>query len=205
VRAQGDPLTLGMVFAVYFASSGIESLRIGLNRAYGVSETRRWWRLRLQSSFYVIVSATALLVLAVLIVLGPVITAVVTPYVPWMAQSQFTVTLARFSVATFILTAALFLAHNWLPDGRRRFTEIIPGVAITVALWLVAGAAFGRYLAAFPKSYVLTYAGLASVMIAPVFLYYSSAIFLLGGEINATILRARRQVIDSEPTSSREA
>ena len=32
--AHGGVLTLGAVFAVYFASSGIESLRIGLNRAY---------------------------------------------------------------------------------------------------------------------------------------------------------------------------
>ena len=35
-------LTLGAAFAIYFASSGVESLRIGLNRAYGVAETRYW-------------------------------------------------------------------------------------------------------------------------------------------------------------------
>jgi membrane protein len=33
-------LTLGAVAAVYFASSGVESLRIGLNRAYGLREER---------------------------------------------------------------------------------------------------------------------------------------------------------------------
>ena len=33
--ARGDVLTAGVVLAVYFSSSGIESLRIGLNRAYG--------------------------------------------------------------------------------------------------------------------------------------------------------------------------
>src|SRR5712671_3814381 len=37
---RGDVLTIGVALAVYFASSGIESLRIGLNRAYGVLETR---------------------------------------------------------------------------------------------------------------------------------------------------------------------
>src|SRR5258707_3307197 len=36
--ARGDLLTLGVALAIYFASSGIESLRIGLNRAYGASE-----------------------------------------------------------------------------------------------------------------------------------------------------------------------
>jgi len=36
--ARSDLLTIGVALAIYFASSGIESLRIGLNRAYGVSE-----------------------------------------------------------------------------------------------------------------------------------------------------------------------
>ena len=34
-----------------------------------------------------------------------------------------------------------------------------------------------------------TYAGLASIMIAVVFLYIISAIFILGGELNAAISR----------------
>ena len=33
-------VTVGAVFAVYFSSSGVESLRIGLNRAYGLRERR---------------------------------------------------------------------------------------------------------------------------------------------------------------------
>ena len=39
-NARGDVLTFGVVFALYFASSGVESLRIGLNRAYDIGEPR---------------------------------------------------------------------------------------------------------------------------------------------------------------------
>lgn len=202
--SQGGPLTLGVIFAVYFASSGIESLRIGLNRAYGVNETRSWWMLRLQSIFYVVVGAIALLLLTVLVVLGPVVTAAAAPFVPWMMEFRFAVTLVRFSVTTLILLIALFLAHHWLPAGKRRFRETLPGVGISL-LWLLTGAAFGRYLAAFSSSYVVTYAGLASVMIALVFLYLSSAIFLFGAEINAAILRDRRKTGNLQPASGRAA
>ena len=38
-----------------------------------------------------------------------------------------------------------------------------------------------------------TYAGLASVMIALVFLYFIAAIFVYGGELNASIVKAREQ------------
>ena len=47
--SHGGLVTIGGVFAVYFSSSGIESLRIGLNRAYGLRERRSFWVLRLES------------------------------------------------------------------------------------------------------------------------------------------------------------
>ena len=57
---RGDILTLGVLFALYFASSGVESLRIGLNRAYGVKEARAWWLLRIESVIYVLIGAVAI-------------------------------------------------------------------------------------------------------------------------------------------------
>jgi membrane protein len=64
---------------------------------------------------------------------------------------------------------------------------------VTIVLWVIGGAAFGLYLAQYANRYVTTYAGLASAMIALVFLYLSAAIFIYGGELNAAILRARRE------------
>ena len=66
-------LTFGAVLSFYFASSAIEALRVGLNRAYGLVEKRPWWRLRLQSLVLVLVGSLALLALAFLVVLGPLI------------------------------------------------------------------------------------------------------------------------------------
>jgi membrane protein len=190
--AQSGAITLSALFAVYFASNGIESLRIGLNRAYDVLETRSWWLLRLESILYVLVSAIALLVVAVFVVLGPLLVATAVRYVHWLAPLDRLGTFARLAVAASILVVALVLLHMWLPAGRRRIRQILPGVVVTIALWLVGGAAFGFYLAQYANRYVTTYAELASAMIALVFLYLSAAIFLYGGELNAAILRARR-------------
>jgi membrane protein len=191
--AQSGAITLSALFAVYFASNGIESLRIGLNRAYDVFETRSWWLLRLESILYVLLSAIALLVVAVFVVLGPLLVATAVSYVHWLAPLDRLGTVARLAVAAAILVVTLVLLHMWLPAGRRRIRQILPGVVVTIALWLVGGAAFGLYLAQYANRYVTTYAGLASAMIALVFLYLSAAIFLYGGELNAAILRARRE------------
>lgn len=180
-------LTLGAAFAIFFASSGVESLRIGLNRAYGVAETRHWILLRLESIAYVLVAAMGLLALGFLIVLGPLLFRTALRYAPWLEPLESTFTLLRFGIAVVVLTIALFVAHKWLPAGRRRSLQILPGIIATQALWLVAGVAFGRYLAQYSVTYVSYYAGLASVMIALVFLYWTASIFIYGAALNAAI------------------
>jgi membrane protein len=182
-------LTVGAVLAVFFASSGVEALRIGLNRAYGETELRHWFVLRLESIFYVLVAAIAMLALGILIVLGPLLFGAAVQFAPWLQEIEGTFNLVRFGVAGAVLIIALLVVHKWLPAGRRRFVDILPGVLATLVLWLAAGVAFGRYLAQYSSSYVTYYAGLASVMMALVFLYWSASIFIFGGELNSALSR----------------
>ncbi len=186
--------TLGVVLSVFFASSGVESLRIGLNRAYELVETRNWIVLRLESIGYVLIAALALLALGFLVVLGPLLFRTFARHVPWVRPwHEGTFTFFRFAAAALVLTVALIVAHKWIPAGRRRMSEIIPGIAATLFLWLAAGVGLGRYLDEFSFSYVNTYAGLASAMMALVFLYWTATIFIYGGELNAARLRARHR------------
>jgi membrane protein len=66
-------LTTSVILAIYFSSSGVEAVRIGLNRAYDVRDSRRWWLMRVESIAYIFVGAFALLTLAFLVVLAPLI------------------------------------------------------------------------------------------------------------------------------------
>ncbi|HEY4970110.1 MAG TPA: YihY/virulence factor BrkB family protein, partial [Steroidobacteraceae bacterium] len=190
---RGDVLTFGILFALYFASSGVESLRVGLNRAYDASEPRPWWLLRLESIGYVLVGAVAILAFSFLVVLAPLIWNKLLHYVPTLEPFSRTITFARYAVAAFVLVIALMIVHRWLPAGRRVFVEIAPGIAATILLWLISGAAFGRYLAYYTFAYVSMYAGLASAMIALVFLYVCASIFIYGAELNSVIAKAREK------------
>jgi membrane protein len=190
-NTRGDVLTFGLLFAVYFASSGVESLRIGLNRAYDMHEPRPWWLLRLESIFYVMVGAVAILAFSFLVVLEPLIWAKLVNYSPKLAPFYNLVTLARYGTAALVLIIALTILHGFLPAGRRGFTAIAPGIIATLMLWLISGALFGRYLAQFAVAYTSMYAGLASAMIALIFLYLCATIFIFGGELNTAIAQAR--------------
>jgi membrane protein len=187
-----DALTIGVVLAVYFASNGVEALRVALNRAYAVVEPRRWYWLRLESIGYTLLAALTTLLMSFLIVLGPLILEAARRYIPLIVETneQF-LTLTRYSTAITAMTVALFILHAWLPAGRRGFLQILPGIVFTLVGSLVSGMVFGQYLARFANNYVTMYAGLASVIIALVFLYFIAAIFVYGGELNAAIIKSR--------------
>ena len=189
---RGDALTIGLVLALYFASNGVESLRVALNRAYSVIEPRRWYWLRLESIGYTLVAAFTSLLMGFLIVLGPLLLAAARHYVPLVVQSNQTMLdVARYGISITMMVVALFILHAWLPAGRRNFMQIVPGIIFTLVASMISGIVFGQYLARFAGNYVTMYASLASVVIALVFLYFLAAIFVYGGELNAAIIKAR--------------
>jgi membrane protein len=189
---RGDVLTIGAVLAVYFASNGVEALRVALNRAYSVIEPRRWYWLRLESIGYTLIAAFTALAMAFLIVLGPLILEAARRHIPLtIATNENFLNLSRYGITITALVVALFILHAWLPAGRRGFLQILPGIIFTMVASLVSGIVFGQYLARFANNYVSMYAGLASVIIALVFLYFIAAIFVYGGELNAAIIKSR--------------
>ncbi|KIZ35137.1 MULTISPECIES: YihY/virulence factor BrkB family protein [Rhodopseudomonas] len=190
--SRGDALTIGLVLALYFASNGVESLRIALNRAYAVVEQRPWYWLRLESIGYTLVAAFTALAMSFLIVLGPLLLAAARRYIPLLVENNaILVNLARYGITITALIVALFILHAWLPTGRRTLAQIFPGIVFTMLASLLSSVGFGMYLAHFASNYVTMYAGLASVIIALVFLYFISAIFVFGGELNAAIIKSR--------------
>jgi len=187
-----DALTIGAVLSVYFASNGVEALRVALNRAYAVVETRRWYWLRLESIAYTLVAAVTALAMAFLIILGPLIMEAMRSYVPLVVEANRSFFhFSRYGITIAAMIVALFILHAWVPAGRRSFLQILPGIVFTLLASLIAGIVFGQYLTRFANNYVTMYAGLASVIIALVFLYFIAAIFVYGGELNAAIIKSR--------------
>jgi membrane protein len=183
-----DLLTLGFAFAFYFASNGIEALRTSLNRAYRVVETRSFLYRRIQSLAFVLIATIGFLAISVLLVFAPLIVRFMDANFEWIRPYLGTITLWRFVIASTLIVLGLVAVHIWLPAGRRRLVDIVPGILFTLVAWLAGSSMFAEYLDRF-SSYVTTYGGLASIMIAIVFLYIISLIFILGGELNASISR----------------
>ena len=124
---EGGLLTFGILATLWFASNGFEALRTGLNRAYGVSEQRAMWWLRLQSIAFVISGGLIILFLSLVVILGPLVWKVLGPTVHSVLETRLLFGTARYLFAGVLLFGALTLLHRWLPNTRQAFAASCPG------------------------------------------------------------------------------
>lgn len=187
---RGGLLTISVLAAAYFASNGVEALRISLNRAYRVPENRPWYVTRLASLGYVIVAVVIFAAISIVLVALPIAVRFAGAKVPWLRDELANISSFGVIGTVVVLVLGLIVCHKWLPAGSRRLIDILPGVVLTVICWSVFALIFASYLATF-ANYAATYAGLASVMIVLVFLYMVGVIFMLGAEVNAALMKYR--------------
>jgi membrane protein len=183
VRERGL-LTLSIVATLWFASSGVEALRSGLNRAYKVGEERSIWWLRLQSIAVVIVSAVITFFLSLAVIFGPLVWRLFGSDIDDLLETRLVFTTMRYLVAAVLLVGALLLLHRSLPNTTQRFAHVLPGVCVTAVLWLTGASLFSWYVGNL-ANYALFYGSLGGVAITLVFFYLTAIIFIFGAEFNA--------------------
>ena len=122
-----------------------------------------------------------MLVLTWGVVVGPDLAARIKPaWLLWLADSSWFSLLVRYAIVVAALGLQLLAYHLWLAAGHRRLADVLPGVLLSIVLWLVAARLFGSWLTF--SDYSRFYAGLTSIMSALVFFQLSAIIILIGAE-----------------------
>jgi len=186
-----DLLTFGGAIALFFATSAVETLRAALNGAYRVQETRPYVVCLGTSMLYVLISAVSMLVLSWAVIVGPGLAAKLEP--SWMKHildSTWLTAFSRYGIAIGVLFVQLLVIHVWLVAGRRSWVDVLPGVILSVVLWLIMAALYSYYLEF--SDYSRFYAGLSQLMVALIFFQVSAVIILLGAELNRGLIELRR-------------
>lgn len=187
---RGGVLSIGILLTIWFAVGGVDGVRVGLNRAYGIRETRSTLVLYAVQIAFVLMASLVLVLVAYLLVIAPRVGSILHALMPGFDPASVTFTLIRYPAAALILMAALFGAHVLLPARRTRFSNTWPGVMFTLAIWAVLAGGFSIYLRSF-ASYASYYAGLAGIVAALYFMYLAALVLIFGGELNRA-LRIRR-------------
>ncbi len=187
-------LTLSIAFTLYIATGGVESLRVGFNRAYGLGadDRRPWWMRFLQNLAFVIGGAAVLLILAVFIVFAPLWWGAAEARLVFLENFSGWFHLLRLPIGLSVMFLALCFGHLYLPRKRLRLRQVLPGILATMVVWLFAAQIYAKYTAEFSRAQIM-YAGLGSVVIALLFVYISAALIILGGEFNEVLILRRQK------------
>jgi membrane protein len=185
IRALGGDRNLGLltfsaVGAVWAASGGIDALTRALNIAYGVEESRPWWKARALAIVMTLVTTVIAVVSMLLaIALPPVAEAIGGP----LGAALLWLRLPAAGLLMMFLWALLYWA---LPDVEQKFRLISPGSVVGVLVWLLASWAFSWYVRSF-GNYEATYGALGGVIVLLLWMWISSQVVLLGAEINVLL------------------
>jgi membrane protein len=196
--AGGGKLSFGLVAALWFASFGMGAVGDTLNSAYGVRESRPWWRVRL-ISLGLTGALAALIISALALVLygGEIGEGLAARYDLGGAFMSVWNVIQWFIVLGFLLFA-LALIYYYAPDLREQhWYWITPGSLVGVALWLLVSFAFRLYLSFFDR-YSVTYGSLGAVIILLLWFYMTGAAILVGGKLNAEIEHAAAEAGEPE-------
>lgn len=179
-------LTFGILATLWAASNGIEAIRLAFNRAYRIATMRSFWYRRLQNFLFVLLMGLMVPLMSFLIVLAPLIWRILDLWFGLDFGFALFFTIVRYLIAATALFFTLVAMHRWLPNRSTSLKALLPGVVLTLGLFILAGTAFSLYLAHF-GDYSVTYGSMASIVIALLFFYMTSVIVILGAYVNASL------------------
>src|SRR5678815_5579340 len=186
----GGKLSFGILAALWAASNGLGAITESLNTAYDLKETRSWWKQRLTSIGLTMALSVLIILALVLVVAGGRIAEGLAAAYGLGDTFPLAWKIIQWPVVLGCMTLAFALIYYFAPDFREQaWRWLTPGAAIGVALWLLVSIAFRVYLHFF-NSYSATYGSLGAVIILMLWLYFTGAAVLIGGEINSEIENA---------------
>ena len=185
----GGLLTFGVLAALWSSSAALVSIVTALNRAYGLTEERPWWKVRLGASALTIAVAVLVLCGLSLVLAGPALAAYVGDTLGWGDFVKWTWLIVQWPLVFALVSTALGLVYYFGPDAEQDWVWITPGAVVGTAIWLLASLAFKLYVAKF-TDYNASYGAVGGVIVMLLWFYISGIALILGAETNATIEQA---------------
>lgn len=183
-------LSIAAIFGLWTASSGISAVMKAINKAYDTEESRHFFKAKLLSLFFTVILLFSLTIVFMTLVFGEVLGNKLFTY---LGLTNFFVGLwsvLRFLIPIVYMIFTFTLFYRFAPCTKNmkdiKLKDSIPGAIFTTLGWLITSTIFSYYVNNFGK-YTITYGSLGGIIILLIWLYISSIIIVLGGEVNATI------------------
>ncbi len=189
-KRSGLIAVLGFCITLFLSTNTIAIVAKGLNRAYKVKETRNFFYSRLLALIMVFVNTLVLFLSITLIVFGKVLTKFFVTYSGLTEHSANIMLFIRWPIAFLTLFIMAYLSYYILPDlsghEKLRRHSALPGTIFFCISWLLGSWLFSVYINNL-HTYNFVYGTIAGFAVMMMWLYYTSILILIGGEINSQL------------------
>lgn len=176
--------SISAVVLVWTAGRAFVGLLRGLNRIY-CGYSRKYWKVYSLSILYMMIFLVSMVLTLSLSLFHRTLMQRLTgrwPQSELMLQRMMNL---RFLPAMILLAVFFCCLYKFLPSGKRRFIDQIPGALLASALWMLLSWLFSLYLNRFGPNSV--YGSLATVAFALLWIFWCMALVLLGGCFNVWV------------------
>lgn len=181
---------IGIIVSLFLTSNAVAVILKGLNRAYKVDETRSFIYTRLLSVIMVFVNTFMLFLSINMTIFGKVIINFLIHYIGISHAFEITLLTLRWPVSFLSLYLMAFINYYILPDlkgdEKLKRKSALPGTLFFCLFWLIGSWGFSIYVNNL-HTYNKVYGTIGAFAVLMVWLYYTSILLLIGGEINSQV------------------
>lgn len=183
---KGDLLSFSLIGTIWASSGGAKAIIRALNIAYDEQEKRSFIKVQLLSIVFTLGLVLALLATTILLVFGNILGEYLSQFHRFAFALMPMWNMFRYVVMAIFTIAAFTFIYQYTPSRRLKCKEVLPGSLFSTAGWIIISIGFSFYVDNF-ANYSSLYGGIAAIFILMMWIYLSSIILLIGGEINATL------------------
>ena len=180
----------GFCITIWLSSNALAVIIKGLNKAYAIEETRSFIFTRVLSILMVFINSLLLFLAVNLIVLGKVFLDFMMEYTILSQLSIDLISVLRWPVAYLSLAVCAMSNYFILPciegNDKIKFSSVLPGTLFFCLFWMLGSWCFSLYLSNL-NTYNKVFGTIGAFAILMVWLYYTSLIMLVGGEVNSRV------------------
>lgn len=182
----GNLLSFSVLGIIWSGSSGFTAIIKGLNKAYDEEETRPYWKIQLISILFMMGLAMVIISAVALVVFGQMIGGMIVLKLHVSSKFLLNWDIIRYLVTLVGMVFVFAALYQFTPCRRLNWKEVMPGATFTTLGWLMSSLGFAYYVNNF-NNFSSIYGGIGAVIVLMLWLYITSLIILLGGEINAQL------------------
>lgn len=175
-------LPIAILILIWSSSKGMLALMRGLNVVNGVTENRNYFFLRMEASFYMVITVAALFISLGLSVFGEVLLHTVMKVIPHAVDFVSMLMHFRFLFVCTLLTFVFTITYTYVPNKKLKLRYQIPGAVFSAVGWNVFSYFFSIYIENFNG--MSLYGSLSTIIMMMFWLYCCLYIFLIGANLN---------------------